>query len=118
MQALAPYVAIVLPAVQAKDATKAVVGKAAHKSRPKRIVEAVEMLSSDTPEGKVHLGTLGQYLKRTDPGFSPASFGHSGLLSMISTYDLLTLKKETGGHYTVSLARDGAEPGPVSPKAT
>ncbi len=106
---------IVLPVVQAKDAVKAIVGKAAQKSRPKRIVDAVEMLSSDTPEGKVHLATLGQYLKRTDPGFSPASFGHSGLLSMISTYDLLKLKKETGGHYTVALARERAEPGPISP---
>lgn len=108
------HVAIALPAVQAKEAAKTAVGKVAQKSRPKRIVEAVEMLSSDTPEGKVHLATLGQYLKRTDPGFSPASFGHSGLLSMISTYDLLKLKKETGGHYTVALAREGAEPGPVA----
>lgn len=105
----------VLPLVQAKDVVKALAGKVGQKSRPKRIIEAVEMLSSDTPEGKVHLATLAQYLKRTDPGFSPASFGHSGLLSMISTYDLLKLKKETGGHYTVALAREGAEPSQVSP---
>lgn len=78
--------------------------KPALKLRPKRIVEAVEMLSSDTPEGKVHLATLGQYLKRTDPGFSPATYGHSGLQSMLSTYDLLKLTKEPGGHYTVALA--------------
>ena len=103
------------PVVQAKDSVKAVVAKVAPKSRPKRIIEAVEMLSSDTPEGKVHLATLGQYLKRTDPGFSPSTYGHSGLLSMISTYDLLKLKKETGGHYTVALARESVAPGLSSP---
>ena len=75
----------------------------------------VEMLSSDTPEGKVHLATLGQYVKRTDPGFSPSTYAHSGLLSMISTYDPLKLKKETGGHYTVALAREGVAPVSASP---
>ena len=59
-----------IPIAQAKNFTKAVAGKVGPKFRPKRIIEAVEMLSSDTPEGKVHLATLGQYLKRTDPGFS------------------------------------------------
>lgn len=44
------------------------------KRRPRFIVEAVTLLASDTPEGKVHLGPLGQYLKRTDPVFSPQSF--------------------------------------------
>ena len=54
---------------------------------------------------------LGQYLKRTDPGFSPATYGHSGLLDMLKTYDLLTLKKEEGGHYTVGLRQAGAMEG-------
>ena len=87
-----------------KIAPLPVAAKPLPKLRPKRIIEAVEMLSSDTPEGKVNLGTLGQYLKRTDPGFSPATYGHSGLQSMLSTYDLLKLTKEPGGHYTVALA--------------
>ena len=69
-------------------------------------MEAVELLSSETPEGKVSLGTLGQYLKRTDPAFSPGTFRHSGLLNMLSTYDLLKLIKEPGGHYTVALSRE------------
>jgi hypothetical protein len=72
--------------------------------RPKSLVEAVTLLTSDAPEGKVALGTLGQYLKRTDPGFSPTAYGHSGLLDMIKKYDLLAWKKEEGGHYTVRLA--------------
>ncbi len=73
------------------------------KRRPKFIIEAVSLLTSNTSEGKVGLGTLGQYLKRTDPGFSPNIYGHSGLLDMLKTYDLLVLKKEEGGHYTVAL---------------
>lgn len=74
------------------------------KTRPKFIVEAITLLASAAPEGKVALGTLGQYLKRTDPGFSPDLYGHSGLLDMLKTYDLLALKKEEGGHYTVRLS--------------
>lgn len=73
------------------------------KRRPKFIVEAVKLLTQDSLEGKVALGTLGQYLKRTDPGFTPTGYGHAGLLEMIKNYDLLVLKKEDGGHYTVKL---------------
>lgn len=75
--------------------------KAAIKRRPRSVIEAVNMLTSDNPEGKVGLSALGQYLKRTDPGFSPSAYGHSGLLDMIKTYDLLVWKKEEGGQYTV-----------------
>lgn len=73
------------------------------KRRPKFVVEAVSLLASDTSEGKVGLSVLGQYLKRTDPAFSPTTYGHSGLLDMLKTYDLLVLKKSEGGHYTVGL---------------
>lgn len=73
------------------------------KRRPKFIIEAVSLLVGNTSEGKVSLGHLGQYLKRTDPAFSPQTYGHSGLLDMLKTYDRLTLKKEDGGHYNVSL---------------
>lgn len=74
------------------------------KRRPRFVVDAVALLASSTSEGHVHLGALGQYLKRTDPGFSPANYGHSGLLDMLKTYDLLALKKEEGGNYTVGLS--------------
>jgi len=78
--------------------------KLAIKRRPRFVIDAVTLLASDTPEGKVGLGTLGQYLKRTDPAFSPKLYGHSGLLDMIRTYDLLQSKHELGGHWSVSLA--------------
>lgn len=80
------------------------------KRRPKFIIEAVSLLTSDTPEGRIGLGPLGQYLKRTDPGFSPTAYGHSGLLDMLKTYDLLALKKEDGGHWSVGLhAKNGID---------
>lgn len=102
-------VTVALPTVHPKDAPRAIAVKPPPKLRPRRIVDAVEMLSSDAPEGKVSLGALGQYLKRTDPGFSPTTYGHSGLLNMVSTYDLLKLRKEPGGHYTVALSHGNEE---------
>lgn len=83
------------------EPTKSDPAKPAIKRRPLFVVEAVKLLASDTSEGKVHLGHLGQYLKRTDPGFSPQVYGHSGLVDMLKTYDLLALRQEHGGHWTV-----------------
>ena len=85
------------------DHPKSVV-KPLPKLRPRFVVAAVSLLAADTAEGKVTLGALGQYLKRTDPAFSPNVYGHSGLLDMLRTYDLLKLKQEIGGHWSVSLA--------------
>ncbi|EGJ09428.1 MULTISPECIES: NYN domain-containing protein [Rubrivivax] len=73
------------------------------KRRPRFVIEAVSLLAGDTSEGKVHLGPLGQYLKRTDPAFTPKLYGHSGLLDMLRTYDRLTVQQETGGYWTVRL---------------
>lgn len=89
----------------------AVQSKPLTKRRPKFLIEAVALLSSNTSEGKVGLGALGQYLKRTDPGFFPTIYGHSGLLDMVKTYELLRLKREDGGHWTVGIApkSDGIE---------
>lgn len=74
------------------------------KRRPKFVVEAVALLADSSADGQVHLSALDQYLKRTDPGFSPAVFGFSGLVAMLKTYDLLVLTQADGGHYTVALA--------------
>lgn len=52
-----------------------------------------------SPEGRVGLGALGQYLKRTDPAFSPKAFGHSGLLDMVQTYTDLVAVKDGGGYW-------------------
>jgi uncharacterized protein (TIGR00288 family) len=73
------------------------------KRRPKFVVDAVDLLVGAASEGKVTLSALGSYLKRMDPGFTPQTYGHSGLLNMLRTYDLLQLQ-ETGGHYSVMRA--------------
>lgn len=76
----------------------------AGKRRPLFVVEAVRLMASNTSEGKVDLGALGNYLRRTDPAFSTKAYGHSGLLDMLRTYDLLKVVKEAGGHWSVRLA--------------
>lgn len=92
------------PTAPKPDPNKPEPPKPSPKRRPKFVIEAVTLLASDTSEGKVGLGPLGQYLKRTDPAFSPKVYGHSGLLDMVKTYDLLAVKQEEGGHWSVSLA--------------
>lgn len=87
-----------------QDASKPEPSKPVIKRRPRFVIDAVALLAGGTSEGKVTLSALGQYLKRTDPAFSPNSYGHSGLLDMTKTYDLLHLTQEPGGHWSVGLA--------------
>ncbi len=86
------------------DVPKVEAPKPVSKRRPLSVVEAVTLLAGDTSEGKVNLGALGSYLKRTDPAFSPQTYGHSGLLDMVKTYDRLVVKHEEGGGWSVSLS--------------
>jgi uncharacterized protein (TIGR00288 family) len=107
-----------LPVAKTASA-KSETAKPAAKLRPKFVVEAVNMLAADTPEGKVTVSALGSYLKRTDPAFSPQTYGHSGLLDMIKTYDLLVPQQEQGGHWSVRLApKDSTAPSSESTSAT
>jgi uncharacterized protein (TIGR00288 family) len=106
-------------AADAGTATVKAPAPAKPKQRPKALVNAVKLLAADTPDGRVHVGGLGSYLRRTDPAFSPQTYGHSGLISMLKTYDLLTLRQETGGHWTVALAASKETPAaPAPPAAT
>lgn len=91
------------PAAPRPEPNKAEVAKPAPKLRPLFVVDAVSLLTADTAEGKVTVSALGSYLKRTDPAFSPQTYGHSGLLDMIKTYDLLAATQEPGGHWSVRL---------------
>jgi hypothetical protein len=72
--------------------------------RPKSVVSAVKLVAAESPDGRVSVSALGSYLRRTDPSFSPQTYGHSGLVSMLKTYDLLDLRQEPGGHWNVALA--------------
>lgn len=90
-----------------EDSARPLLEKSGHnlaKRRPRFVVEAVSLLASSTSDGQVHLSAVAQYLKRTDPAFTPATYGYSGLLDMLKTYDLLVLTKAEKGHYTVELA--------------
>lgn len=94
------------PAGVAKSASKPAVAPTAvavPKKRPKAILSAVTLLAADTPDGRVGLGGLGQYLKRTDPGFSPKAFGHAALSDMVRAYPDLVVSVENGSGYWVSL---------------
>ena len=73
------------------------------------MVAAVKLLAVESPDGRIHVGGLGSYLRRTDPSFSPQTYGHTGLVNMLKTYDLLELRQEPGGHWTVSLVAPGGE---------
>lgn len=77
------------------------------KHRPRLVVDAVNLLSADSSEGLVSVSLLGSYLKRADPSFSPKKYGHSSLLQMVKTYDLLTLKQGAGDHWFVQMAGNG-----------
>jgi uncharacterized protein (TIGR00288 family) len=103
------------PAVASQTVSQAAKPPAAPKTkqRPKSIVTAVKLLAADSPDGRIHVGGLGSYLRRTDPSFSPQTYGHTGLVTMLKTYDLLDLRQESGGHWTVALAAQ-PEPAPSS----
>ncbi|MET0280731.1 MAG: NYN domain-containing protein [Steroidobacteraceae bacterium] len=74
------------------------------KRRPLFVVEAVALLGGNTPDGKVGLAALGQYLRRADPAFSHLIYGHSGLLEMVKTYDRLVVNCEEGSKWCVRVA--------------
>lgn len=99
--------------LQKPELTKSDTPKPVAKRRPKFLLEAVSLLAADTPDGKVGMGPLGAYLKRADPSFSPQVYGHSGLLNMVKTYDLLVPQQEVGGHWSIRLL----DPKSVGPEA-
>ncbi|WP_316157782.1 NYN domain-containing protein [Cupriavidus sp. BIC8F] len=94
---------VIEPADPAKLKATAAPAKPPAMRRPKAVIKAVELLAGDTPDGWVGLGALGQYLKRTDPGFSPKAFGHAALSDMVRTYPDLVMNQLNGTGFWVSL---------------
>jgi uncharacterized protein (TIGR00288 family) len=80
------------------------------KLRPKTVVNAVKLMAADTPDGRIGLSALGQYLKRTDPGFSPKAYGHAALSDMVRAYPELLLAQESHSGHWVSLKPKAAAP--------
>ncbi|MEY2838432.1 MAG: hypothetical protein RJB60_731 [Pseudomonadota bacterium] len=76
---------------------------AVKKRRPKALLDAVSLLASNAHEGKVGLGALGQYMKRTNPSFTPKLYGHSTLSDMVRCYPDLVLTQAQGSGSWVSL---------------
>lgn len=95
-----------VPALKDQSPAKADSSKPIPKRRPRFLIDAVALLADGSPDGKVVVSALGNYLKRTDPSFSPNAYGHSGLLNMVKTYDLLLASQAPGGHWLVKLAPD------------
>jgi uncharacterized protein (TIGR00288 family) len=79
------------------------------KLRPKSVINAVKLVAAESADGRVSVSVLGAYLRRTDPSFTPQTYGHSGLVNMLKTYDLLDLRLEPGGHWSVALAAPPAD---------
>lgn len=73
------------------------------RQRPKNVTSAVALLSSESPQGWVNLGALGEYLKRTDPAFSSKSYGYPALSEMVRAYPELVTKQEASTGIWVSL---------------
>jgi uncharacterized protein (TIGR00288 family) len=69
------------------------------RQRPRALLAAVSLLAAESAEGWVGLSTLGQYMRRTDPGFSPQQCGHTRLLDMVKTYPDLLTRLDNGGHW-------------------
>jgi uncharacterized protein (TIGR00288 family) len=95
-----------IPVEDAKSASKpapAPVSKPAPRKRPKAVLSAVTLLAADTLDGRVELGALGQYLKRTNPGFSLKAFGYAALSDMVCVYPDLVVSVENGSGYWVNL---------------
>ena len=73
------------------------------KRRPKALLDAVALMAESTSDGKVGLGALGQYMKRTSPSFAPKVYGHSTLTDMVRAYPDLVLTQVQNSGSWVSL---------------
>jgi uncharacterized protein (TIGR00288 family) len=63
------------------------------------VASAIEIMSAQSEEGRVGLGALGQFLKRTDPSFNAKSFGHSGLSELIDSDSRFLVVRLDGGSW-------------------
>jgi uncharacterized protein (TIGR00288 family) len=81
------------------EAQKKAQPKPVQKQRPKSLLTAVALLAAESADGWVHLGALGNYLRRSDSSFTPKKYGHTGLLEMVQTYPDLETRKEDLTHW-------------------
>ena len=67
------------------------------------LLDAVALMVESTSDGKVGLGALGQYMKRTNPSFAPKVYGHSTLSDMARCYPELVLTPGAPDGFWVSV---------------
>lgn len=93
------------PAAESEAGVKALppVPAPVKKRRPKALLDAVALMVESTSDGKVGLGALGQYMKRTNPSFAPKVYGHSTLTDMVRAYPELTLTQGANNGSWVAL---------------
>lgn len=91
------------PGAEAKPATTPPAPAPVKKRRPKALLDAVALMAESTSDGKVGLGALGQYMKRTNPSFAPKVYGHSTLTDMVRAYPDLVLTQVQNSGSWVSL---------------
>ncbi len=101
-----PAPVVVTPAATAvkipvAPAAKKPATPAAAKQKPDLLVKAVRALGGIDPSSKVDLSALGQHLRKLHPGFTSKKYGHSTLLKMIKTYDVLRHTQDKAGAWTV-----------------
>lgn len=70
---------------------------------PEVLAYALQVVAESTGDGKVGLGALGQYMKRTNPSFAPKVYGHSTLSDMVRCYPELVLTPGAPDDFGVSV---------------
>lgn len=75
------------------------------KCRPLVVVDTLKAMLAALGVDRVQLPQLGQRLRQNDPAFSPRTYGHTSLLKMVRTYDLLQTSQDERGRWFVMLAR-------------
>ena len=105
------------PADTKPAAHKPETAKPALKRRPLMVVDAVKPDGCRHCRGQGPPRPPGAIPQTHRPAFSPQTYGHSGLLDMLRTYDLLTVQQEAGNYWTVRLAPP-AEAAPVTTNPT
>lgn len=104
------------PAASQRDGGGRSTGGRRSRQIPPALIEAVMLLAAESSDGQVGLGPLGQYLKRTDPAFSPKAYGYSGLQDMLQASGKLVTVKIGSGIW-VSLKPEFRDHEPVGKEA-
>lgn len=76
---------------------------------PKFVVKAVRELAQASPNGMVSLAELGNRLRQIDANFSPATYGHKKLRTMLEANDQLRVHQSAKTQCHVGLAVSAAK---------